>query len=545
MRRRWMGFALLVFCAVLCAAQPVFAKKHDLSKGRILFVPHDNRPISDEQTADVIRKMGWEIEVPPDDILGSRGVLGKPEKVWDWLEARAKEADIAVLSSDTLLYGSLVGSRKHNYKDSEIRERVDRFRSFKKMFPKMKLYVWGSIMRTPRSAEASGGEEPSYYASYGSDIFRYTALTDKQETEGLTRREKKEYEFLKRLIPQKAMDDWMDRRNKNFDASRAMISLARSKTFDYFALGRDDNAPYSQTHMESRKLVEAGKDLPPTQFQALAGIDEFALLMLTRAVNDWTKSVPFVYVKYNWGRGGETVPAYSDEKISDSIKGHILAAGGMLVNSPKNADFTLLVNTNPSGRTHEASDRKNDGKPREGTKYFADLVQESVESGKATCVADIAYANGSDNALMEMLKDRGLLYKLRAYSGWNTPTNSTGFVLGLGMLAEKMTPDAMDELLTTRYIDDWAYQANIRSIVARQLGWFRASGAYSSLDEKRPAAEARATQFMRRFVEENLPPMTNIQYVEVHFPWNRMFEARYSFEPPFDLKTYMEENRTK
>ena len=337
----------------------------------------------------------------------------------------------------------------------------------------------------------------------------------------------------------------MARRNKNFAASRAMIGLARSKTFDYFALGRDDNAPYSQTHMESRKLVEAGKDLPPTQFQAMAGIDEFALLMLTRAVNDWTKSVPFVYVKYNWGRGGETVPAYSDEKISDSIKGHVLATGGMLVSSPKNADFTLLVNTNPNGRTGEANDRKNDGRPREGTKYFADLVQESVESGKATCVADIAYANGSDNALMEALKQRGLLYKLRAYSGWNTPTNSTGFVLGLGMLAEKMTPDAMDELLTTRYIDDWGYQANIRAIVARQLGWFRAAGAYSSLDEKKRAAEMRATQFMRRFVEENLPPIPDMQYVEVHFPWNRMFEARYSIEPPFDLKAYMEEKRAE
>ena len=132
MKRRWIRVAFLVFCLALCAAQPAFAKKQDMNSAKILFVPHDNRPISDEQTADVIRKMGWEIEVPPDDILGSRGVLGNPEKVWDWLEDNAKHADIAVLSSDTLLYGSLVGSRKHNYKESEIRERVARFSSFKK-----------------------------------------------------------------------------------------------------------------------------------------------------------------------------------------------------------------------------------------------------------------------------------------------------------------------------------------------------------------------------------------------------------------------------
>ena len=547
MTERWLRIALAVFCALFFAAQPAFAKKTDPNKPRVLFVPHDNRPISDQQTADVIRKLGWDIEVPPDDILGARGRLGQPEEVWNWLDEHALKdrADIAVLSSDTLLYGSLVGSRKHQYSEREIRDRIDRFREFKRLHPKMKIYVWGSIMRTPRSAEASGGEEPSYYASYGNDIFRYTALTDKQETEGLTRREKKEYEFLQRLIPQKAMDDWLDRRKKNFAASREMIALARNQKFDYFALGRDDNAPYSQTHMESRKLAEAGKDLAPTRFQALAGIDEFGLLMLTRAVNDWTKSVPFVYVKYNWGRGGETVPSYSDEKISESIKGHVLAAGGMVVTSPKNADFTLLVNTNPSGRTGEANDRKNDTKPHEGTKYFADLVEESVASGKPTCVADIAYANGSDNALMEMLKNRELLYKICAYSGWNTATNSTGFVLGLGMLSGKMTTEAMDELLTARYIDDWAYQANVRNVVARQLGWFRASGAYSSLDEKRPAAEARATQFMRRFIEENLPPMTDMQYLEVRFPWNRMFEASYTIEPPFDFKTYLQEKRAE
>lgn len=39
---------------------------------------------------------------------------------------------------------------------------------------------------------------------------------------------------------------------------------------------------------------------------------------------------------------------------------------------------------------------------------------------------------------MDELRDRGLLFKLRAYAGWNTPTNSTGFVIGEGMLAKHM-----------------------------------------------------------------------------------------------------------
>ena len=531
--------AVLVGLCLLWAAPLAVAKKPDPhpERPRLLFVPHDNRPISDEQTADTLRMMEWDIAVPPEDILGGRGILGDPEAVWQWLEKEAPAAQIAVVSSDTLLYGSLVGSRKHDYSLAEIEKRLHRFQEFKRRHPSLQLYVFGSIMRTPRSAEASGGEEPGYYASYGSDIFRYTALSDKKETEGLTRREKKEYEFLQKLIPQAALDDWMVRRDKNFKASQRLIELAREGLFSYLALGRDDNAPYSQTHMESRKLQKAGQDLGPARFQAMAGIDEFGLMMLTRAVNDWTRTVPFVYVKYNWGRGGDTVPTYSDEKISDTVKAHITATGALLVASPKNADFVLCVNTNPNGKTYEANDRANDGKPREGTKYFVNLVAESVDAGP-TCVADIAYANGADNALMEALKGRDLLFKLRAYSGWNTATNSTGFVLCQGMLSAKMEPDAYDQLLLRRYLDDWAYQANVRGVVARQLGWLRASGTYSSLNERREAAEQRTTRLMQRFCEDNLPPFGDLPYLTVTFPWNRMFEARFSFPRPFDYQEY-------
>ncbi len=531
-------FALFLGLCVLLAALPVSAKAPVPVKNRLLFVPHDNRPISDEQTADTIKKLGWDILVPPDEMLGGREQLGNPEEVWQWVEQNAPTAEAAVLSSDTLLYGSLVGSRKHDYTQEQIEERVARLEAFKKANPKLKIYVFGSIMRTPRSGEASGSMEPGYYQSYGSDIFRYTSLTDKRELEGLTRREQKEYDFLTRLIPKDALADWLSRRNKNFAASSELIKLTRQGDFDYLVLGRDDNAPYSQTHMESRHLAAAGADLGPAKFQAIAGIDEVGLLMLTRAVNDLTRTVPFVYVRYNWGRGANTVPSYSDEPISSSIHDHVVAAGGMLVTMPQKADLVLLVNTNPDGRTYEANDRRNDGTLREGTKYFADIVSESVAAGYPTGIGDIAFANGADNALMEVLKNRGLLFKLRAYAGWNTATNSTGFVLAQGMLSMKMTNDARDQLLLMRYLDDWAYQANIRPIIGRQLGWLRGTGAYASLDTKRPAVEARATRMMRRFADENLPPFDELRYLEITFPWNRMFEAKYDLTKPFDFSEY-------
>ena len=268
--------AVLCTLAVTLTGMPEAAAHHknEQKVEKILYIPHDNRPISDKQTAEVISKLGYEVVVPPDNMLGSRTDLGHPDELWDWLKQNAQDADAAVISSDSMLYGSLVGSRKHEYSKKEVLERADRFQSFRKEHPKMELYVFGSIMRTPRSGEASGHEEPGYYRNYGADIFRYTVLKDKEEMEGLTRREKKEYDFLQRLIPKASLSDWMGRREKNFAANEKMIQLTRGNTFNYFVLGRDDNAPYSQTHLESRHLAAEGKDLGKTRFQAMAGIDE-------------------------------------------------------------------------------------------------------------------------------------------------------------------------------------------------------------------------------------------------------------------------------
>ena len=518
---------LLAAITVFTAAMPSVLARPKEKIPQIIYIPHDNRPISDKQTAEVAQKLGYKIIVPPTELLGNRTDLGNPEKLWEWLEENTdkKETDAAVISSDALLYGSLVGSRKHNYSEKMVLERADRFKDYHKENPKVKLYVFGSIMRTPKSAEASGHEEPEYYRRYGSDIFRYTLLKDKAEVEGLTKREQKESAFLEKLIPEKDLQDWLGRRAKNYNASTELIRLARVDTFSYMALGRDDNAPYSATHMESRHLAASGSDLDKNKFQAMAGIDEMGMLLLTRAVNEIKNEVPFVFVRYNWGRGEYTVPAYSDERISASIKSATEAAGGMLVKNPKDADLVLTVNTNPNGKTYEGAARANDGEEREGTNYFVDIVKDYVGKDYPVAIADVSYANGADNALMEKLRQNNLLFKLRAYAGWNTPTNSTGFVIGAGLLAKYMTEADRKDLLLTRYLDDWAYQANIRNTMARQLTWLRGEGVYGSLDDKREAVEKRSSMLMERFLKANFPALKTLEDVELKYPWNRLFEA--------------------
>ena len=535
---------LAVFLAAVSGIAAAKKKEAPKDKGTIVFIPHDNRPISDVETADTIRQLGYKVVVPPDELLGSNSNLGDSDKLWQWLEDNTTVPHkkdkkppykplpgikAVVLSGDAMIYGSLVGSRKHHFTQQKLLERVKKFQEFKDSHPKVPMYVFSSIMRTPRTGEASGSEEPGYYFSYGTDIFRYTALKDKEEVEGLTKREKKEMKFLTEFLPREAIDDWMSRRSKNLAVNKAMIDLAKAGTFSYFCLGRDDNAPYSQTHRESRWLNDYGRELGKTHFNNMAGIDEFGMLLLTRAVNDLEAVMPFVYVRYNMGEGARVVPSYSDEAIDKTIRSHVIMAGGVYVTTPSRADLVLLVNTNPNGETYEANDAGNTEKSRFSTRYFMNMLEEELAEGRPVGIADIAYANGSDNALMAALRDKDLLFRLQAYSGWNTPTNSTGFVLGQGMLVPRMSDESRKRLLYTRYLDDWGYQANVRQNLSATLGYFKGQGSGGNLNEKRAQTEASATLRMQTFAGWNLPKFVDVKQIKVTMPWNRLFECYPQF----------------
>lgn len=524
--------AVAVFSAVLILnSNLLFAAKPPPVK-EIIYIPHDDRPISLKQTAEVIEKAGYKMITPPKHLLGSRNSMGNPDELWKWYENLMKKASkdkkikitASVLSSDALLYGSLVGSRKHNFTEKDIIARVKKFSAIRKKYPSSPLYVFSSIMRTPKSAADSGHMEPEYYDNYGEDIFRYTALLDKQETVGLNKRNEEELNFLKTLLPKSALNDWFSRRSKNFNANRALIDLAKADTFNYLLLGRDDNAPYSATHRERRKLLKYSAPLSNDVERSAAGIDEAGMLLLTRAVLKDKGLTPNIYVRYNWGSGEFVVPAYSDEPIDYSINDEIQIAGAERVNDVKEADMVLTVNTNPNGKTGNGALYSNNVKAREGTRYFADTIEEYLSMGKPVAVADIAFANGSDNALMETLKKRDLLFKLTYYAGWNTATNSAGFTIAAGLLTKNMSKADKDALLKTRYLDDWMYQGNIRTIVARQLTWLNGDGVYGSLNDKREWAEDRVHHVFESFLKEDLP-IIKANEIKINLPWNRMFEA--------------------
>ena len=386
-------------------------------------------------------------------------------------------------------------------------------------------------MRTPTVTGSSF--EPEYYKKYGQMIFDYTTLKDKAETEKISRAEKKALVQYEKEIPAEVIGDWFLRREKNFDANKYFVDLMKSGAFEYFLVGCDDNAPFSQTHLESRHLSAYAEGLVKTQFQIMAGADELGMLMISRAINKSLNEIPFVAVSYNEGVGGETIPSYSNEKISASIDGAIFAVGGLPIPAAERADIVLAVNTNLDGKTFEADSAKNTISPRKSTRSFMKLLNNFLSKNYPVAVVDVATANGSDNALMEQLRKSDLLFKIQSYGGWNTVTNTSGFLIGSAVLNKFMTERDRNSLLITRYLDDWAYQANIRTKINGGLIWtVPGEGNIIKLDGRREGLEKLTANLISDFAQKkiNLPVGTSIKNISVKFAWNRTFEAKISFD---------------
>ncbi|MBQ7515685.1 MAG: DUF4127 family protein [Schwartzia sp.] len=533
MARQTIGFIVVLIALLFSPGFMGTGQAAGVGQGkRILFIPLDNRPITDRETWEVAAKLGYEMVVPPDELLGSVDRYGDPDRLWDWLRANAPGAGAAVISTDAMLYGSLVGSRNHEWDQATLSARVQRFRELHEAFPRLPLYGFSTVLRTLLSNTHSGpGMEPAEYQKHAVKIYEYSALRDKVDMGQGNRRDQKEMERLQQEISPAVMKSWEERHQLNYDANESLIDLARQGVFSFLFVGGDDSAPLSQTHYEIRRLREYGRDLGKTRFQVIAGSDELAMVMLCRAVNDDRRDYPLVCVAYSEGTGRHTIPSYSFEEIGIDIDATIVAAGGLRIPAPERAELVLAVSTAPDGRTREANAPSNTIRPNRGTREFVSMVKELVEKGYPVGVGDIAFANGADNALMEQLRQEGLLQRLRAYGGWNTATNTMGFLIGSGLLTKWMTPPDAEALRLKRYLDEWAYQANIRGRLAGALGNFPGEGDGMHLNGKRDAAMKQGTAWMAEFAAKNipLPSYISLRNLRVSYPWNRLFECDIDF----------------
>lgn len=507
-----------ILALALCAAGllPATASAKKLT---LLYVPLDNRPVCVDYVKETMEATDCKIILPPEKFIAANDRNGNPEGIWEWLETKAPKADAAVISTDSLLYGGLVASRTHHITKEQLDRRLQRLYELKASLP-IKLYAFSTVMRTPRASQ--GRVEPPYYAKIGPSIFAYSQLLDKQEQNKLTPAERLKKQALECNLPQAELADWLTRREKNLQVNQELTHMARSGKFHYLAIGKDDNAPLSSTHMEARKLHLATFDMAPQSFQILDGVDQLGLLLLVRAYNEALAKQPSIFSLYSPGAGAATLPQYSDARLQDSVPQQIIAAGAVQTNSAQTADLILALNTPPDGIVKDSTADDNQFFASIANKNFVNTIEQHLADGRQVSLADISYSNGADNGFMNILARSQYISKLAAYNGWNTADNAVGYAIAQGLLASSMNEGDRKLLLRQRLIDDWYYQSNARRKISSELEKHNREDMKYALE----TAEKPILQYITKECESLAKQydITKSSQFKLSFPWSRLFE---------------------
>lgn len=486
----------------------------------ILYVPQDNRPVDYAYTVSTAEHAGYTVITPPERYLSGSNFQGSPEQLMMWVQNNASQADAMVLSIDSLVYGGLVDSRKHNLSMDVLTRRIEKVEDLHRQFPKKPIYAFSTVMRSPWAG--GKGVEPDYYLQVGSDIYQLASLQAKMDSDNLTPQERSDWFAIMRRIPQEYLQDWFNRRNKNMSINYRLIEDTRKGMFAYYSLGHDDNSVKTQSSLESKYLELVGKDIPKEQFGSFPGADQLGLLLITRANNDFTGYHPKVTIIYPLGGGEKTVPSYDGQAIGKTIKEHIEAIGGVVTDTEK-PDLLLAVNTPLTTSTTESGNFENFPIMLDSTKAFLGQIEMAVQQQIPVSLVDMAFSNGSDNTLIYGLYKDKMLYRLAAYNGWNTASNSVGYGIAQGILSRYMTPKAHKQMLTTQYLDNWVYQANVRDYIYRLQQKIEAGTEQKRYPTVMQELQSRTKEQLQRYAQTYLE--VDPRTVDVTFPWNRLFEV--------------------
>src|SRR5690606_17450189 len=195
--------------------------------------------------------------------------------------------------------------------------------------------------------------------------------------------------------------------------------------------------------------------------------------------------------------------------------GQIYAVGGRLVETPQEADWILFLNT--PGEAQEEAPRQDVATmvdtPGRNLLDFTEAILHYTEQGKPAAVADVAYSNGADRQFVKLLLRRVGLKRIMAYAAWNTAGNTLGTVVAhasvyhaVGRHAERQrkleAARAHLEFLLERFIEDWGYQAVVRTHMGGTV--LPALGIpYMNLGDRWKEVEGIAAEQIQKFTREH------------------------------------------
>ncbi|WP_348787331.1 DUF4127 family protein [Leifsonia sp. NPDC080035] len=502
------------------------------SRPRIALLPLDDRPVNVLLPQDVARVGGYSLDVPPERILPSYRQPGDIAELAAWLRERALDPATThlVVSLDMLCYGGLIASRISEDATTVALAQLDVLRRLKRERPGLVISAVSLVMRASNSYSAA--EEPGYWTSYGKElhalggaVHRLDASSDDVSLSELTD------------VPAEIVSDFARRRVRNHIVNLTALTLVDEGAIDFLAVTADDTATHSAGSAEQQWLRHWMRFLPAGDTVLMyPGADEVGAALVARAIAQTAGARPSVRVSCREPGGLDRTPPYENVPLSESINRQLRASGASLAEAHAEADAVLVVHA-PDPERHDMFGGHPDRHDANAVERTAAAVREELGRGNAVAVADVRYPNGADAELVRALGRAGALGELIAFGGWNTAGNTLGGVIATTVAAlvgrgasdrdARRARSAVRQALLTRLLDDYAYQAVVRSEDGPALFPDHLPVAD---DEVVARAERAIADRLRDTLRDELPG-EDWTLTSLRLPWRRSFEVELTLEP--------------
>ncbi len=487
---------------------------------KAVYLPLDERPCNYAFAQRIARGTPVEVIAPPMEILGQKKIPAQSDRIRAFLLEESKDADCCILALDMLLYGGIVPSRLHNLSEDVLLQRLSVLNEMKIANPALKIYAFALITRCP--SYSSADEEPDYYEFCGREIFLTGQVKHKMQLGILDQDAGKALlaEYAQKTGPY--LKDFENRRAKN---RQMLLEITRllGGAIDFLVLPQDDSAPYGYTTMDREFLVEAFAKMG-RKMAMYPGADEVGMTLLAKAACDHYGKTPKVWCRYPKEICAEVIPLYEDRPVKKTLPFQIESAG-CVFSAKESADIELYLNY-PTEQPVEASQPLTLGYEDRDLPAFCDVIAQSIRENKLVAIADCALCNGGEVAFLRELAQRFDLFRLSAYAGWNTSSNTLGTVICQSVFVFLFGKNPwQDNFLAERFFEDVGYCGFVRRHVVEnflpQLGlnYFDAGQTDGQVAEI-------VRQQLTEYLQQQLPSVTERYTLDIcRMPWKRMFEV--------------------
>ena len=520
----------------------------DSAPKKLILLPLDSRSQTMNFPVDLGKLANINVLLPPIGLMDNNKEAAKKDDLLAWLEANASQADAIILSTDLLLHGGLIASRRINgdqltapYSD-EWEKKIDsllvKLWQIKKNNPNLKIYSFSIIPR-----QLVSGEPPASY--YQPHLYYYSQYKDKVAQFENPKDIQKLSEWSS-VLPNEIISQYKLLFERNFTLNQRLIDQTEKGLFDLLIIGQDDAQPFGvpNWYREKNELYAKEKQLWNRKVFFTGGTDEIAQLLVARYKIDDSQTHFKIFTYFTESETSHRIFPYMRETLEVNASEKLKILGVEKSNTPDQSDLILVI--------HGGFPKSNSSQIKQSVLQ----INQWLHQNKKIAITDLSRNFQKDQTLLpHLLKANTPLLQLTSYAGWNTASNSLGTALSQGILfSQGKDFEPITEVLPVRHkeqakfliarlLDDWAFQ---KSIQYYENTWMKFTdyNPYQLDGESQKIARRTSDEIRNEFSQLYRSSLALTPYrvgsqkfyledVEftLSFPWQRTFEINLTVRP--------------